>query len=162
MLSLLQEKSLTFLDTIVTTLEQYEDVKQRPQVFSKRCMHQQIEMNGKKKDRDAKKQDDVKESDYMSHEAPAKRFKHLSMELIDIGLHGGQKGLDFIKQTQAYNVTDQFVHYDKRYNEVKENTINFYKFLNDRVYSPIKQNIILFYDQSNHYISVMIKVIKEN
>lgn len=79
MLSVLRNKSLDLLDTIVTTLEQYDDVKSRPRVFAKTCMHEEEEED-----------QDMKESDVKEGEPQAEtynRFKHLSFELIDIGLH---------------------------------------------------------------------------
>jgi glycerol-3-phosphate O-acyltransferase len=93
---------------------------------------------------------------------PAQKFKHLSFELIDIGLFQGQKGLEYIKQTPAYTLTDKYIHYDEKYQTAKEKSVQLYKFLNDKVYSPLRKNIIVIYDQSTNYISFMVKVIQEH
>ena len=94
----LQAKSISLLETIVTTLEQYDDAEKRPKYFSKRCAHK-----GGPKDADHSSEgerevdeDDQQYSDGET-EAPAERFKHLGLELLDIGLHQGNKCLDFVK-----------------------------------------------------------------
>ena len=78
--------------------------------------------------------------------APIQKFKHLSFELIDIGLFQGQKGFEYLKQTPAYTMSDQYVHYDEKYKVVKDNSVKLYKFLNDKIYCPLKKNLIVIYD----------------
>jgi hypothetical protein len=90
------------------------------------------------------------------------KFKHLSLELIDIGLHGGQKGINYIKHTSIYQQTDKYIDYEEKYDLAKEKGIKLYRFLNEKVYHPLKENIFFIYDQSSNYISFMIKKFSEN
>ena len=92
---------------------------------------------------------------------PGEKFKHLSFELIDIGLHGGQKGLNYIKTTPLYTATDKYIDYEEKFELAKEKGVKLYRFLNDKVYSPLRDNIYVFYDQSTDYVSFMIKKFSE-
>jgi hypothetical protein len=95
MLQVIQTKSISLLDTLVLKLEQYEDVAKRPRVFAPACAHGAESKEVKKKD---------------SANAPAEngqeKLKHLSLELIDIGLHTGLKGLELIQATTPYKLSD--------------------------------------------------------
>jgi len=89
------------------------------------------------------------------------KLKHLTYDLIDIGLHEGQKGLKFVKSTQLYSVTDKYIKYDEKFEMAKERSIKAYRYFNDKIYNPIKENLIVFYDASSNYISVMVKLVSE-
>ena len=43
-------------------------------------------------------------------------------------------------------MSDQFVHYDEKYQVVKDKSVSLYKFLNDKIYCPLKKNLIVIYD----------------
>ena len=75
MLSALQNKSVELLEKVVSTLDSYEELQKRPHVFA----------NEEVKPEEAKD-----------------KLKHLSFELIDIGLHAGQKGLAILQKTTPY------------------------------------------------------------
>lgn len=47
-------------------------------------------------------------------EAPSQRFKHLSLELIDIGLFTSQKGLEYVQNSAPYKATDPYINYEER------------------------------------------------
>ena len=59
-------------------------------------------------------------------------------------------------------MTDKVVHFDQRFNELKENGLKIYMYLNEKVYSPLKDNLYIIYDQSSQYVTYMIKIISEN
>jgi len=40
------------------------------------------------------------------------KFKQLGLELIDIGLYEGVKGLEYLRHTQIIEDTDKYVNYD--------------------------------------------------
>lgn len=84
------------------------------------------------------------------------------MELLDIGLYTGQKGINMLQQTKPYAITDKYVHYDKRYEEIKQGSKKLYRFLNDKLYNPVKNNLYVIYDQSSNYISFFVKILQEH
>jgi len=90
------------------------------------------------------------------------RFKDLSLELLDIGLFHGQKGLEYLKQTPAYTITDQYVHYDEKYETVKDSSVKIYRYVDESVYTPVKNNLYVIYDATTDYYSFMVKVIQEH
>lgn len=91
--------------------------------------------------------------------APTQKFKHLSYELIDIGLYTSRQSLDLIQQTTPYKVTDQYIHYEKKYNQMKEGGEKLFRFLNDKVYNPLKNQLYIIYDQSTNYISFFVHIL---
>ena len=86
----------------------------------------------------------------------------MSFELIDIGLYEGQKGIEFIKQTPLYTMTDKYIKYEEKLDLAKENGIKLYKYFNDKIYFPLRDNLIVIIDQSRNYVSFIIKVIHEH
>lgn len=84
MLSVIQEKSVQLLETIVERLEKYEQVQKRPRVFAK------------------SEADTYDEGSHSSHESnteeadKTEKLKQLSFELIDIGLYTSQLGIDAV------------------------------------------------------------------
>lgn len=93
--------------------------------------------------------------------APSEKLKQLSFELLDIGLHTGSIGLTIVKKTTPYQVTDQYIHYDDKYNQVKEKSEQLYKYLNENVYSPLKKNLYIWYDDAKDVIQVFMQIIKD-
>jgi len=59
-------------------------------------------------------------------------------------------------------MTDKYVHYDDKYETVKDGSVKVYRYLNDKVYNPLLENLYVIYDQSSDYYSFMLKVIKEH
>lgn len=74
------------------------------------------------------------------------KIKHLTYDLIDIGIHESYKGLQYIKSTQMYEMTDKYINYDEKFELMREKGINAFKFVNDRVYIPLKENLYVFID----------------
>lgn len=125
MLQAIQNKSLNLLDSLVNTLEQYEDVQKRPKVFAEKCLHKEDHSNENAAKGGENSSDDVN-VDGDKEMAPSQKFKSLSFELIDIGLFHGQKGLNYIKQTPAYTMTDRYIHYDEKYQNVRDKSVKLY------------------------------------
>lgn len=71
---------------------------------------------------------------------------HLSFELIDIGLHTSQKGLNMLQQTAPYALTDPYIHYEKRAKEVKEGSVKLYRYINENVVNPLRDTFYILYD----------------
>ena len=51
---------------------------------------------------------------------------------------------------------------EKRVKSTADQSVELYKYMNDKVYCPLKNNVYVIYDQGSKYISVMIEVIKEH
>lgn len=170
MLQVLQNRSLQLLETIVTTLDSYDEIKKRPRRFAKKDQDEDQQEKQKnaddQNDKDIKADDEVDdvENDQSSSRdlEGAEKFKHLSFELIDIGLFFGEKGLNKVQQTRPYQFTDKYIHYEERAKQVIENSEKIYKFMNDKVYSPLKTQFYVIVDKTTNLISVFVKVLKEH
>jgi hypothetical protein len=171
MLSAILHKPLDLLENLVVTLEQYEENEKRPRHFSNKN-HTDEQEAEKNKDQDNKNKDQQKKDGDNHEEADKKeqekeqevgeRFKDLSLELLDIGLYHGQRGLDYLKQTPVYTITDKFVHYEDKYEFAKDNSVKIYKYVNESVYNPLKNNLYVIYDTTSGYYSFVVNVLKEH
>lgn len=180
MLSAILHKPLDLLENLVVTLEQYEENEKRPRHYSNK---QSDEQEAEKKKDQENKNEQKKDGDKTTAEADEKdkkeqekeqevgeRLKDLSLELLDIGLYHGQRGLDYLKQTPVYTITDQFVHYEDKYEFAKDNSVKIYRYVNESVYTPVKNNVYtpvknnlyIIYDTTTEYYSFMVKVLQEN
>jgi len=157
-MQVIQNKSLSLLETLVTTLDQSEQLQKRPKYFARGDLglEQAVEDSQKALGYDAPARGDRDDV------APTEKFKELSLELLDMGLYTGQKGIEKIQQTRPYAISDQFIHYDKRYKELKKGSKKLYRFLNDKLYNPLKNNLYVIYDQGSNYISFFIRVLHEH
>ena len=146
MLSLIQDKSVQLLETIVERLEQYEQLQKRPRVFAKA---------------EADTQDADSHSSHGSNPDDAtEKIKQLSFELIDIGLHTSQLGLEVVQNSAVYqNVQERIAGLEK---QVKDGSVQLYRFLNDKVYTPLESNLYVIYDKSSHMLSFLMEVLIEN
>ena len=103
MLQVLQNRSIQLLETIVNTLDSYEEIKKRPRRFGKKSEDKQDQEKQQKEDVNKKDQeikaddevDDVENQDSNKQQEgnDVDKFKNLSFELIDIGLFFGEKGI---------------------------------------------------------------------
>ena len=59
-------------------------------------------------------------------------------------------------------MTDKYINYEEKFEVVKDKSIKLYNFMNDKIYNPLKENIIIIYDKSTQYISLMVKLIRDN
>ena len=91
-----------------------------------------------------------------------KRLREVSLQLLDLGLYEGQKGLETLKQSKFTQVTDPYVHYDEQVQKCVQGGTKAFNFANDKVYNPLKENMIIMYDQSTNYLSLMLKIYKEH
>ena len=89
MLSVLQNKSVEFLETIVHTLDSYEEIQKRQRVFAKNLEEEQEADKDKVKGADQDARD-------VNPDEPKEKLKHLGFELIDITIHTSKKGLDLL------------------------------------------------------------------
>lgn len=104
---------------------------------------------------------DDSNEDHVNDTATSEKFKQLGFELIDIGIYESQKGIDYIKGTPIYTITDKYINYDEKYVMAKEKCIQLCKFLEDQVYNPIKENFFIIYNKSTNSISFVIKLLND-
>jgi hypothetical protein len=169
MLSTIKDKSLNILENIYHTLDSYEDAQNRPKVFSMR-KEQENESSAassedsrkygtdEKEDQEEENNSDVNYDELSTND----KFKYLTFELIDIGLFQGQKGLSYIQSTTPYTILDKNLQLNKQVKLVSEKGVKLYHFINDKVYSPLKEYVIVLYGSTQQYLSMFVRVIKEN
>ena len=46
--------------------------------------------------------------------------------------------------------------------QVKDGSVQLYRFLNDKVYTPLESNLYVIYDKSSHMLSFLMEVLIEN
>ena len=82
----------------------------------------------------------------------------LGYELIDIALYTSQLGLE--ASAAAYlSMQERIAGLEK---QVKDGSVQLYKFLSANVYSPLESNLYVIYDKSAHMLSFLMEVLLEN
>ena len=95
---------------------------------------------------------------YAKEEEEGDKLLSLGYELIDIGLYTGQLGLE--ASAAAYHSMQERVAGLEK--QVKEGSVQLYKFLSARVYSPLESNLYVIYDKSAHVLSFLMEVVLEH
>ncbi len=164
MLTVIQNKSIDILDTVVKTLESYDGLDKRESYFADKCIHNSHKEDSKSGRSYDDKSPEMEDDDDQDNDAlaPGEKLKHLSFELLDIGLVQTAKGFKYLKSTPIYQVTDRYINYEDKFEKTVDNGAKLYRFLNNKVYSPLKDNFYVVYDQTTGYISFMIKFISES
>ena len=85
-----------------------------------------------------------------------RRLKVVSGDLLDLWLYEGSKGLNYISQTKAYQVTDPYVNYIGLYEAMKVRGEK----LAEKV-GELNQKIVLFYDDATNFVGMLVKVLQE-
>lgn len=83
-------------------------------------------------------------------------------DLIDLWLYEGQKGLNFVKATQAYQLTDQYVHYGEIYEQVKSRSQALATSVKSTVsggLESLNQKVVFFYDEASSFVGMLINVL---
>ena len=153
MLQQIQDKSVHLLETIVERLEEFDQLKKRPRVFG-----QASDENSKSGASDGSPRGTSGEA--LEELAPKDKLKQLSFELIDIGLHSSKLAVDLLQSTEVYQgLQERFNNLDEK---VRDNSVELYKFFNDRVYTPVKSNLYVIYDRSTQVLSFLMQVVNEH
>jgi hypothetical protein len=93
---------------------------------------------------------------------PHQLLKQLSYELLDMGLHSGQRGLSILQQTRAYQFSDGYLHYQRRFDQLRARSQQYYSALRERLYLPAREAVVVVWDQTGKVVSFLVKVVKEN
>jgi len=132
MLATLQNKTLNAVTYVVSSLEQY--------------------------DQEIKNREKV----FAQKQPGEVGLKEASAELLDISLHQGMRGLSVVRQQPLYQLTDQYVHFDKKAESIKNHSIDLAAFVNDKVYFPMREKIIFIYDEASQVLSFLVEVYQEH
>ena len=142
MLSVIQNRSVTFLEGLVQTMEQYSQLEaeeKRLRIFTS-----------------------DKKDEQQTTEEPAAKLTDLSLELLDLTVFQGVKGFNYFKTTQAYQLTNPYLQYQERAVLVKDSSLQAINYFNDKIYFPLKENLFVIYDKTTNVISFMFKVFAEH
>lgn len=88
------------------------------------------------------------------------RLKLVSGELIDLWLYEGSKGLEYVKASQAYKLTDPYVNYIAKFEQVKEGSLKVSNQLQKSI-PEVYSQVSLFVDEATNFVGLMLKVISE-
>jgi len=95
-------------------------------------------------------------------------LKNLSFELLDIGLHTGQKGLEYLKTTPIYSLTDKYVNYEEKADLLKEKGVQVYRYVHENshvlgdVIEQVRSNFYVVFDAPSNLYSFMVQVLKDH
>mmetsp|Transcript_15900 Transcript_15900/g.24511 ORF Transcript_15900/g.24511 Transcript_15900/m.24511 type:complete len:220 (+) Transcript_15900:49-708(+) len=88
------------------------------------------------------------------------RLKLVSLELLDIGLFYGQKGVEQVKSLPVYQKVDSALNLEDKFAFVKKHGEEFYTYL-DSKFSPIVQNVFFLYDKATNSVISFVRVLTE-
>lgn len=109
---------------------------------------------------------DVAEATNTDPDKPGlERLKIVAGDLIDIWLFEGQKGLDFVQASKAFQYTqDQYKRYRELFDSIKSKSQQ----LADTVRTTVSQNleslnqkVVFFYDEASSFVGMLISVLRE-
>lgn len=122
------KKMQTIQSTVIGTLESVKDtLEKRDESVAKREKYlvAKVEPGESKADMD--------------------KFKQVSLELLDIGIFYGSKGVEQVKSHQLYHKVDAVVNFDDKFELVKTQGLQLYTYL-DQKFKPILENVFFLYD----------------
>lgn len=114
------------IDTVTQALE---TVKQKVESYDESAQQRQVVFGqaGSPKASEESKEVAAVEEDRIA------RLRVVSGDLLDIWLHEGSKGLEYIKQSKAYQLTDPYVKYVDTFERVKDASQQTVKSLSTKV-----------------------------
>lgn len=56
-------------------------------------------------------------------------------------------------------MTDKFIHYEERCQQVRKEGEKIYHYLNDKVYSPLRKNLYIIIDEAKDIVQVFIHIL---
>ncbi len=106
------------LENVVNKVEQIdESAADRDVIFGEQKQQKKPDA-----DRPDPAQSSAQQVALQGQDAPLQKLKVVSGELLDLWLHEGFKGLEYLKQSKAYTLTDPYVDYVKQYERVKSSS----------------------------------------
>lgn len=155
MLSLVQDKSVQLLETIIERLEKIDQLHKRPRVYAQAASTDDDAHSSGSQDGHA-----TEDGSPTSAKDKTEKLKQLGFELIDIGLHTSQLTLEMVQQSAPYqNLQEGITTLEQK---VADKKVQLYKFISDKVVTPLTSNLYVIYDKSQHVLSFLMEVILEH
>ena len=73
------------------------------------------------------------------------KLKVVGLELLDIGIHYGEKGVDKVKSLPLYQKVDEVVKFDDKFDLVKSHGQKLFTYLDGKI-RPLVENVFFLYD----------------
>ena len=84
------------------------------------------------------------------------QLKVVTAEALDLWLYESGKGLEYLKQSKAYQVTDSYLNYVATYEAVKAKGVTMLDELKN-----LNQRILVFYDDASNFVGMLVRVIQD-
>jgi len=91
-------------------------------------------------------------------EVDSEKLKELSLELIDIGLFYGQKGINTVKSLPLYERIDRVVNFDDKFALVRDHGEQLYTKI-DSKFKPLVHKAIFLYDSAQNRVVTFLGII---
>ena len=88
------------------------------------------------------------------------KLKVVADEFVGIWLKEGSKGLEYLKATSAYKISDPYVNYIAKFEQVKDSSLNL-KTQVEKVVSDVNQRVVLFVDDATNFVGMLIDLAKD-
>lgn len=88
------------------------------------------------------------------------KLKVVSGELLDLWLFEGSRGLEYLKASQAYKLTDPYVNYIAKFEQVKDSSLKVSTQL-QKTLPDVLQQVMLFVDEGRNFVGLLLKVLTE-
>jgi hypothetical protein len=132
------------IETVITTTEKLDqDAAKRPIVYGKG--HTEVTQG----------------QEVVAATSNVDKLKVVTGELLDLWLYEGSKSLEYIKQSQAYKLTDPYVNYVAKFEQVKDQSLKLTSKVQQTV-GELNQQFVVYYDEASKFVGMLIKVVTEN
>ena len=102
----------------------------------------------------------AKVADNKSESTSIDQLKVVTGDLLDLWMFEGFKGLEYLKATSAYKLTDPYIDYIAKFEQVKIGSLNL-KTQVEKVASDLNQRIMLFVNETTNFVGLLIQLAKE-
>ena len=83
-------------------------------------------------------------------------MKVVTEDLLDLWLYEGSKGLQYIKASKVYQLTDPYVKYIEKYEAVKSKSQKLAQSI-----EQLPKKVVLYYDEATNFVGMLINVLNE-
>lgn len=142
MLTIVQNKTIDFLEYTLQVLEKYD------KEFEERRAEEKKNKSNEE-DADKKSSFTLKLSDIVN-------------DYKDLAFSQGKRGLNYVQGTQAYKIADDYVDFKQKYESTYSYTTKVYESLRTEVIVPVHSNILVIYDTSSQKMSLIVNSMKNS
>lgn len=82
------------------------------------------------------------------------RLKVVTGDLIDLWLYEGSKGLEYIRASRAYKLTDPYINYIQQYESIKDSSIV-------KKIPEVVHRVVLILDDATAKVGLLLQVLRE-